>query len=114
RRPRARALVDHLKVFGRELVHHYTAVFPVGNLSNQWRYLSAAELQPRQTFCLVVGLHLADQLGITALCLDHTGDGARAPWEAGAAGGCREWGVPETLPARLLDRVLLEQDPLVA
>src|SRR2546422_11495769 len=76
RRPRAGALANHLEVLGREFVHHHTAVLPVGNLGDQWGYLFTGEIQPGQTLGLIVRLHLADQLRVTALGLDHSRNGS--------------------------------------
>src|SRR6266487_1275896 len=50
-------------------------ILSVGNLGDQWGYLFAGEIQPRQTLGLRVRLHLADQLRVTALGLDHRRDG---------------------------------------
>ena len=113
RRPRAGALADYLEVLGREFVHHNAAVLPVGNLGDQWGYLFADELQPGQTLGLIVRLHLANQLRVTALCLDHGSDGSGVAPRVRADEAVREMALLRSLPVRLLDRVLLDDDPLV-
>src|SRR5438874_10511160 len=76
RRPSAGTLAHHVEVLGREFVHHHPTILSVGNLGDQWGYLFAGEIQPRQTPGLRVRLHLADQLRVTALGLDHGSDGS--------------------------------------
>src|SRR5260370_17969406 len=99
---RAGALADHLEVLGREFVHHNTAVLPIGNLGNQWGYLLAGEIQPGQTLGLIVRLHLADQLRVTALCLDHSSDGSSVTPRVCADEAVREMAVLRTLSIPLL------------
>src|SRR2546426_2860494 len=114
RRPRSGSLTNPLEVVCREFFHHHTAVLPVGNLDDQWGYLFAGEIQPGQALGLIVRLHLADQLRVTALCLDHGRDGSAVAPRVRADEAVREMAVPRSLPVRLLDGVLLDEDPLVA
>src|SRR2546421_7557701 len=114
RRPRAGALADHLEVLGWEFVHHHTAILPIGNLGDQWGYLFAGEIQPRQTLGLIVRLHLADQLRVTALCLDHGSDGSAVAPRVRADEAARAMAELRCLPVRVLDGRLLAGDPLVA
>src|SRR6266702_2240146 len=93
---------------------HHPAVLPIGHLCGQWGYLFAGEIQPGQTLGLVVRLHLADQLRVTALCLDHSSDGSGLTPRVCADEAVREMAVLQSLPIRLLDGVLTDDDPLVA
>ena len=111
---RAGARAHYLEVLGREFVHHHTAVLPIGDLGNQWGYLVAGEIQPGQTLGLIVWLHLADQLRVTALCLDHGRDGSGVTPRVCADEAVREMAVLRSLSIRLLDGVFLDEDPLVA
>jgi hypothetical protein len=54
-------------------VHHHPAVLAVGDLGDQ-RHPAAGQLDVGQALGLVVGLQLADQLGVAALGLDHRHD----------------------------------------
>ncbi|TMC18547.1 MAG: hypothetical protein E6J36_16735 [Chloroflexi bacterium] len=84
---RAGARAHHLEGLGREFVHHHGAVLPIGHLGDQWGDLFAGEIQAGETLGLIVGLHLADQLRVTALGLDHRRDGSALTPRVGAAMG---------------------------
>ena len=68
------AFAHDLHEFGRELVHHHTAVFAIGNLGGQRRDRLACDWGARQAFGLVVRLHLGHQLGVATLRLDNGRD----------------------------------------
>ena len=110
----ARALPDHLEILGREFVHHHPAVFPVGDLGDQRRHPAAAQVLAGQAQGLVVGLHLADELGVAALRLDERGDAGALAARVGANQPVRQVHVPHRGAVRLLARVLLDEHPAVA
>src|SRR5439155_21421385 len=56
----------------------------------------------------------ADQLRVTALCLDHSRDGSGLTPRVCADEAVREMAVLRSLSIRLLDGVLTDEDPLVA
>ncbi len=65
---------DDWEVPGRELVHYDAAVLAISDLRDHGGYWPARQLRGMQACGLVVGLHLAHQLGVAALGLDHRDD----------------------------------------
>ena len=109
-RPRARP--HHLRVLGRELVHHDAAVLAVADLRDQWRDAVAAEVRGVEPLRLVVRLHLADQLGVAALRLDDRDDAGALAGRVACNQPVRHVRSPRPPPSERLDGVLLHQHPL--
>ena len=99
-----------------EFVHHHAAVFAIGDLGDEGGHADRSQGEPIAVDRLVVGLHLADQLGVGALGLDQGGD--LAALTPSIAGDEAIWdvllGLAQGFAAEGLDAVFLEQKPAVA
>jgi hypothetical protein len=114
RRAGTRALADHLEILGWELVHHHPADLAVGDLGDQRRHAAASELEAGQASGLGVRLHLADELGVAALGLDHGHDLGGVAGGVGADQAVGQVRALQRPAVGQLDGVLLNQQPPVA
>ena len=100
---------------GREFVHHHAAVFAIGDLAHEGRHGAIPQGLRGQPQRLVVGLHLAHQLGVGALGFDQGQDLHRLT--TGVAGhqavGDQRLPAAEGGAIGVLHAVLLHQQPAV-
>ncbi|HEV3288447.1 MAG TPA: hypothetical protein VG123_05600, partial [Streptosporangiaceae bacterium] len=89
-------------------------VLTVGDLGDQRRDPPAGQLNGPQVLGLVVGLHLAHELGVAALGLDDRDDAGRAAAGVGADEPVRQVRALHAAAAGLFHGVFLDQHPLIA
>src|ERR1039457_5508145 len=109
-----RATPDDNEGSGRGIVHHAAAVLAVGDLGDQRRNPSAGQFNGPEALGLVVGLHLAHELGVAALGLDDRDDARRVAEGVCADEPVRQMRALNAPAAGLLHGMFLDQHPLVA
>src|SRR5712691_5571150 len=75
----SRGFSHDLKEFSGKFIHHYAAILTIPNLSHERMNLPARKTHSRQSFRLVVRLHLRNELSVAALSLNDGNDAGTLP-----------------------------------